>query len=732
MAVSMIGPKFYAWDRNGKPLAFGKLYTYQARTNTPKPTYQSEDQVVENTNPVILNGEGYANVYLDGSYKMVLKDDKDNEIWSADPVTSAQAEEWVNCMAASYVSSTSFIISGNVTDKFQEGRRVRLDNNLTDYSYSKIISSLLSSGETVVTIFDPVVSTGILSVCTSIVGDESSFSKKDLGKYTSYECETVNDMISGKLLNGENITFADGNLIITSKYNLEVKQKWEFSITEPSAGFYLSGSGGWFIPVRKVKTRANIREFGLEEYVTPGIGAGPECSALIAAAFADGVKELTIDDECYIGTHGTVISESDITLKGSGRIWVDWAILPAGLIGTPTYPLTFSGDNVVIKKVRSDRVGGAVPWVEDEYAAMLLMTGENATVRHTDANYHRNYCFAFNSGKKIKFIGNTGKGLVDGLSQQFGIHCLLQMQDNLRAQVSHNEGGNWTNGILAGLSPQRSHITNNVFSDCGNHCIYVSSGDYSYVSNNEAYGDYTDIKVRGDWNTCMSNKVFGGSFSMTNRVVDSESTGYAANSIVCIGNEVHANRDLSVGLAIQSRTGFDGPVKRISCIGNSVECTGDNMPNGILILFESIESINYSGNDLDCLGTVTDGVRITPTDGITTSKIKSLSVSGGHSIGSLDQAYSFTAEKLVASGFIAKSGGGSGVNAGGVTVRSDRSSFSAFDIEVTNNIYCINFGSGITSNLNCGTLTRPVGGTLPHVLSPTFTPNEGSELVKVN
>ena len=69
MAVAMIGPKFYAWDRNGKPLAFGKLYTYQARTNTPKPTYQSEDQVVENTNPVILNGEGYANVYLDGSYK---------------------------------------------------------------------------------------------------------------------------------------------------------------------------------------------------------------------------------------------------------------------------------------------------------------------------------------------------------------------------------------------------------------------------------------------------------------------------------------------------------------------------------------------------------------------------------------------------------------------------------------------------------------------------------------
>jgi len=48
MAVSIIGPKFYAWASDtGAPLAFGKVFTYQAGTNTPKATFQSEDGVTE-------------------------------------------------------------------------------------------------------------------------------------------------------------------------------------------------------------------------------------------------------------------------------------------------------------------------------------------------------------------------------------------------------------------------------------------------------------------------------------------------------------------------------------------------------------------------------------------------------------------------------------------------------------------------------------------------------------
>ena len=81
MAVSIIGPKFYAWDSNtGKPLAFGKVYTYQAGTNTPKATFTTEGGETQNANPVILNGAGYADIYLNGSYKIVVKDANDVEV----------------------------------------------------------------------------------------------------------------------------------------------------------------------------------------------------------------------------------------------------------------------------------------------------------------------------------------------------------------------------------------------------------------------------------------------------------------------------------------------------------------------------------------------------------------------------------------------------------------------------------------------------------------------------
>jgi microcystin-dependent protein len=81
-----IRPQFF--DNNGDPLAGGKLYAYAAGTTTPQATYTTAAGTVENANPVILDANGRAPVYLSSSsYKFVLKDSNDVTIWTEDNVS---------------------------------------------------------------------------------------------------------------------------------------------------------------------------------------------------------------------------------------------------------------------------------------------------------------------------------------------------------------------------------------------------------------------------------------------------------------------------------------------------------------------------------------------------------------------------------------------------------------------------------------------------------------------
>lgn len=72
---------------DGLPLVGGKLYTYDAGTTTPRPTYSDAAGTTPNTNPVIMDSRGEATIFWSGSYKVVLKDAADNTIWSQDNVT---------------------------------------------------------------------------------------------------------------------------------------------------------------------------------------------------------------------------------------------------------------------------------------------------------------------------------------------------------------------------------------------------------------------------------------------------------------------------------------------------------------------------------------------------------------------------------------------------------------------------------------------------------------------
>ena len=73
--IPFVKARFF--DRCGKPLAGGKVYTYEANTTTPKVTYKDPYGLTPNTNPIILDAAGEADIYLDGTYRIRITDRND-------------------------------------------------------------------------------------------------------------------------------------------------------------------------------------------------------------------------------------------------------------------------------------------------------------------------------------------------------------------------------------------------------------------------------------------------------------------------------------------------------------------------------------------------------------------------------------------------------------------------------------------------------------------------------
>ena len=78
----------------GVPLVGGQLFTYASGTTTPLATYTDSTGNTTNTNPVILDSRGEANVWFGPSrYTLLLKDSLDNLIWTAAGVNSSPSAQ---------------------------------------------------------------------------------------------------------------------------------------------------------------------------------------------------------------------------------------------------------------------------------------------------------------------------------------------------------------------------------------------------------------------------------------------------------------------------------------------------------------------------------------------------------------------------------------------------------------------------------------------------------------
>ena len=82
-------PKLQFFDLNGDPLSGGLLYTYAAGTTTPLASYTDSTGLIANTNPIVLDSRGEANVWLGtASYKLALYTSAGVLIWTVDNIST--------------------------------------------------------------------------------------------------------------------------------------------------------------------------------------------------------------------------------------------------------------------------------------------------------------------------------------------------------------------------------------------------------------------------------------------------------------------------------------------------------------------------------------------------------------------------------------------------------------------------------------------------------------------
>jgi hypothetical protein len=121
-------PKLQFFDLNGAPLSGGLLYTYAAGTTTPLATYTDSTGNFANTNPIVLDSRGEANVWLSSaSYKLALYSATNVLIWTVDNLNGPD-QATLAALAASggsnligYLPAGTGAVATTVQAKLREG-----------------------------------------------------------------------------------------------------------------------------------------------------------------------------------------------------------------------------------------------------------------------------------------------------------------------------------------------------------------------------------------------------------------------------------------------------------------------------------------------------------------------------------------------------------------------------------------------------------------------------------
>jgi len=192
MSSPLIVPKFqFPSATPGSATSGYKVNTYAAGTSTPLATYNSSTLASANANPVIMDANGQADIWLgNASYKFVGTDASNNVLWTTDNVTQASVgssgSEWVSFgLAPTFISATSFSLA--ITDLTASPYFIAIGTRIkTVNSGGTVYSTVLTVAAGTVTVKNDSgsIDSGISSASYGLVGGaNSSLFRKSLMAY---------------------------------------------------------------------------------------------------------------------------------------------------------------------------------------------------------------------------------------------------------------------------------------------------------------------------------------------------------------------------------------------------------------------------------------------------------------------------------------------------------------------------------------------------------------------
>lgn len=184
-------------DVNANPLSGGFVFTYTAGTTTPQATYSDSGGVSQNTNPIILNSGGFANIWLDASkiYKFVVKSSASVTQYTVDNISAfPQAGKFL--AGDGTVGAPSWSFSAEPTTGVYRASAGNVAFSILGTKTLNLSASALTPGSAgLITL-----GTGALPYSSVFVGAAATNNAKITGTFTAARVFTLPDVASDTFL----------------------------------------------------------------------------------------------------------------------------------------------------------------------------------------------------------------------------------------------------------------------------------------------------------------------------------------------------------------------------------------------------------------------------------------------------------------------------------------------------------------------------------------------------